>query len=249
MPLLAMPLAMPPAPMLRAGGEVRMVARITDGDTFVLQGGQRVRLVQIDAPEVGGGECFSRAAKRRLTALVPPGSTVRLERDPALDGVDRYGRLLRYVTRNGVNVNLRLVANGSAAPYFYRGDRGRWSDALLTSARRAKRLRLASGTPVRAPASTPTAPSRRARARRRRGRSRHHRAAAPAIRTTRAPASRSSRTTSIAQTSTARCAWWATTSTASTATGTATAASPTDEGVGGSRDGMEEDGRLPVYRS
>ena len=142
MPLLAMPLAMPPAPMLRAGGEVRTVARITDGDTLVLQGGQRVRLVQIDAPEVGGGECFSRAAKRRLAALAPPGSTVRLERDPALDGVDRYGRLLRYVTRNGINVNLRLVANGSAAPYFYRGDRGRWSDALLTSARRAKRLRL-----------------------------------------------------------------------------------------------------------
>ena len=144
MPLLAMPPATTPVDgtALRAGGEVRTVARITDGDTLVLQDGRRVRLVQIDAPEVGGGECFSRAAKRRLATLVPPGSNVRLERDPALDDVDRYGRLLRYVTRNGINVNLRLVANGSAAPYFYRGDRGRWSDALLTAARRAKRLRL-----------------------------------------------------------------------------------------------------------
>jgi micrococcal nuclease len=143
-PLLAMPPAVPPdaGAVVRAGGEVRTVARITDGDTLVLQGGRRVRLVQIDTPEVGGGECFSRAAKRALATLVPPGSTVRLEGDPALDDVDRYGRLLRYVTRNGINVNLRLVANGSAAPYFYRGERGRWSDALLTAARRAKRLRL-----------------------------------------------------------------------------------------------------------
>ena len=119
MPLLAMPLAttLVDGTALRAGGEVRTVARITDGDTLVLQDGRRVRLVQIDAPEVGGGECFSRAAKRRLAALVPPGSNVRLERDPGLDDVDRYGRLLRYVTRNGINVNLRLVANGSAAPY------------------------------------------------------------------------------------------------------------------------------------
>ena len=101
-----------------------------------------MRLLQIDTPEIGGGECFSRAAKKRLAALVPVGSTIRLQRDGALDDRDRYGRLLRYVTRNGVNVNLRLVATGAAAPYFYRGDRGRWAGALLAASNRAKQQRL-----------------------------------------------------------------------------------------------------------
>lgn len=48
-----------------------------------------------------------------------------LEADARLDGKDRYGRLLRYVWRDGVNVNVELVRRGAAAPYFYRGDRGR----------------------------------------------------------------------------------------------------------------------------
>ena len=125
-----------------AGAEIATVQRVVDGDTLVLQGGARVRLLQIDSPEVGSGECYSRAARRALLRLVPEGSTVRLDADPALDRRDRYGRLLRYVTRNGVNVNLRLVANGSAAPYFYRGERGRWADALLTAAHRARRARV-----------------------------------------------------------------------------------------------------------
>jgi micrococcal nuclease len=125
-----------------AAGQAGTVARITDGDTLVLQSGQRVRLLQIDTPEIGGGECFSRAAKKRLAALVPVGSTILLQRDRALDDRDRYGRLLRYVTRDGVNVNLRLVATGAAAPYFYRGDRGRWAGALLAASNRAKQQRL-----------------------------------------------------------------------------------------------------------
>ena len=41
---------------------------------------------------------------------------VTLEADPALDRVDRYGRLLRYVLRAGRNVNLELVRLGAAAP-------------------------------------------------------------------------------------------------------------------------------------
>ena len=130
--------ALPPP----AGADVATVRLVVDGDTVVLQGGARVRLLQIDTPEVGGGECYSRAARRALLRLVPEGSTIRLEADPSLDARDRYGRLLRYVTRNGINVNLRLVANGSAAPYFYGGERGRWAAALLTAAQRAKRGRV-----------------------------------------------------------------------------------------------------------
>lgn len=74
----------------------------------------------------------------QLVLLTPPGSRVVLEADPALDAVDRYGRLLRYVLRGGRNVNVELVRRGAAAPYFYRGARGRHSDRLLAAARTAK---------------------------------------------------------------------------------------------------------------
>jgi micrococcal nuclease len=117
---------------------VGVVASVYDGDTLTLRDGRRVRLLQIDTPELGSGECFSRAARTALVALAPPGKKVVLEADPALDRVDRYGRLLRYVKRNGVNVNLELARRGAAAPYFYRGDRGRYSGWLMRAARGAK---------------------------------------------------------------------------------------------------------------
>lgn len=67
--------------------------------------------------------------------------------EPATDRVDQYGRLLRYVVRiNGtLNVNLRLVAIGAAAPYFYMGRRGRYARRLEALARRARARSLAFG--------------------------------------------------------------------------------------------------------
>ena len=69
---------------------------------------------------------------------------MRLLADPAADRVDRYGRLLRYVirVRDGLNVNVRLVAEGVAAPYFYDRQRGRFAARLDLLARRAKARRL-----------------------------------------------------------------------------------------------------------
>ena len=121
--------------------DVAVVSAIYDGDTLSLRDGRRVRLLQIDTPELGSGDCYSRAARTALLALAPPGSSVRLEADARLDRVDRYGRLLRYVVRAGVNVNLELVRRGAAAPYFYRGEQGRHAGTLLASARGAKAAR------------------------------------------------------------------------------------------------------------
>jgi endonuclease YncB( thermonuclease family) len=118
-----------------------VVASIYDGDTVTLASGQRVRLLQIDTPELGSGECYSRAARTALLNLMPVGSRVVLETDPALDKVDRYGRLLRYLNRGGLNVNLELVRRGAAAPYFYRGERGRHAANLLSAAKAAKAAR------------------------------------------------------------------------------------------------------------
>jgi endonuclease YncB( thermonuclease family) len=56
--------------------EVAVVASVYDGDTLSLRDGRRVRLLQIDTPELGSGECYSRAARTALLALAPPGKTV-----------------------------------------------------------------------------------------------------------------------------------------------------------------------------
>lgn len=110
--------------------ESATVGRIGDGDTLELRGGVRVRLVQIDAPELGEREWFGDEALRELERLLSPGERIELEADPRLDAVDRFGRLLRYVYASDANVNVELVRRGAATPYFRRGVRGRYADDL-----------------------------------------------------------------------------------------------------------------------
>ena len=117
------------------------IASVYDGDTLTVTTGEKVRLLQIDTPELGSGECYSRKAATELRRLAPTGAEVSLVADSSLDDRDRYGRLLRYVFVGGRNVNLELVRMGAAAPYFYRGERGRYSPALSTAARAAKDAR------------------------------------------------------------------------------------------------------------
>ena len=66
--------------------------------------------------------------------------------------MDDFGRLLRYVVRmsDGVNVNLRVVALGAGAPWFYLGRRGIYAGELESLARhaRAKRLGLWGACPL-----------------------------------------------------------------------------------------------------
>jgi endonuclease YncB( thermonuclease family) len=40
------------------GASVERVACVSDGDTIVLTNRAHVRLLQIDSPEVGSGECY-----------------------------------------------------------------------------------------------------------------------------------------------------------------------------------------------
>jgi micrococcal nuclease len=125
---------------LVAGGAVgapaSTVASIADGDTLRLTNGQRVRLLQIDSPE--RGECFATEARDALLRLAPVGSSIVLESDSSLDQVDRYGRLLRYLRRGSVNINVELVRRGAAVPNFYGGVRGRYAGRLLDAVRAAK---------------------------------------------------------------------------------------------------------------
>ena len=73
-------------------------------------------------------------ATRLLSELAPPGTPVELERDPRLDDTDRFGRLLRYASAGGRTLNVVLVERGAAAPYFFRGTRGRYADELEEAA-------------------------------------------------------------------------------------------------------------------
>jgi endonuclease YncB( thermonuclease family) len=129
------------ATRLPSGGQLSRVARVVDGDTVALANGARVRLVQIDTPEVYySPECYGEQASAVTKHLLPAGTLVRLYREPKTDAVDQYGRLLRYVVRvsDGLNVNVQLVRVGAAAPYFYDYRRGRYANLLVRLALRAR---------------------------------------------------------------------------------------------------------------
>lgn len=94
-----------------------MVTKVIDGDTVVVEGGEHVRLLGIDADEAGSA-CYQEA-KKRLEELVL-NQEVRLEKD--VSDVDQYNRCLRYIFLNDENVNLKLVREGLAIARFYQPD-------------------------------------------------------------------------------------------------------------------------------
>ena len=90
--------------------------RVIDGDTLevtTIRDGEaiRVRLLAIDAPEVGA--CGSEDAARRLAEVVPEGTPDLVVSDPKTAQTDRYDRLLAYVETNQVgDVGALLVGEG-----------------------------------------------------------------------------------------------------------------------------------------
>ena len=93
-----------------------LVRAVIDGDTIDVSMVGRVRLLGIDAPEIGRGfdadAPFARQAKDRVVSLVLH-RWVRLEQDGAL--LDVYNRHLAYVlTEDGVFVNVAIVRDGLA---------------------------------------------------------------------------------------------------------------------------------------
>jgi endonuclease YncB( thermonuclease family) len=93
-----------------------LVRSVIDGDTIDVTTVGRVRLLGIDAPEIGRGfdtaAPFGREARERLTQLILH-RWVRLEQDGA--SLDVYSRHLAYViTEDGLCVNAALVRDGLA---------------------------------------------------------------------------------------------------------------------------------------
>jgi micrococcal nuclease len=107
-----------PAP---PAGEPWTVVEVVDGDTLHVAHGTTtttVRLIGINAPE--SNECWSDEATEALAAFVGEGP-VWLTSDTT--DVDRYGRLLRYVTNaDGDDAGAALVEQGAAIARSYPPD-------------------------------------------------------------------------------------------------------------------------------
>lgn len=93
------------------------VSEVLDGDSIVLENGVEVRLIGINASEMGQN-CYIEA-KNKLEELVKE-KTARLEKD--VSDTDQYGRLLRYVYIGNIFVNLEMVRFGYATAYEYPPD-------------------------------------------------------------------------------------------------------------------------------
>jgi micrococcal nuclease len=111
----------------------RRVVRVLDGDTLVLEGGERVRLIGIDAPEAS--ECFGDEATSRLRELVED-REIRLERQKTNRGP--YERLLRDVYVGDAFINELLVRDGfaRASPFGDNRDHELELEAAEEAARR-----------------------------------------------------------------------------------------------------------------
>ena len=114
------------------------VIKVYDGDTVTMADGLKIRLLQIDAPELGERECYADKSKATLISLLSKKGTIKLKADPVSASYDRYGRALRYIFVGNTNVNLEMVKLGAAAPYFFQGEKGKYSAAMLKAAENAK---------------------------------------------------------------------------------------------------------------
>lgn len=94
-------------------GKSVQVAYVIDGDTLKLAGGESVRLIGINTPEMGrdgrADEPGARAAREFLQNWLQ-GQSVELVagREPR----DRYGRRLAHLSVNGLALSERLIAEG-----------------------------------------------------------------------------------------------------------------------------------------
>lgn len=115
-----------------------IVRRVVDGDTFVMVVDgreEKVRLIGIDTPESRANEkagkdarhsgkdlqsivAQGKQAKRFVEALVPAGTSVRIEID--VQERDKYGRMLAYLyLPDGRMVNEEIIKAGFASPMTY----------------------------------------------------------------------------------------------------------------------------------
>jgi micrococcal nuclease len=108
------------------------VTKIIDGDTVVLESGEKIRLLGINTPEKGQN-CYENASKYLTNKILE--KEVLLEKD--LDEKDLYGRLLRHIILDGENINIELVEKGLATVYIV-GENKKYSSELFAAEEKAR---------------------------------------------------------------------------------------------------------------
>lgn len=119
------------------------VQRVVDGDTLLLVGGERVRLIGIDTPESvkpdTPPEPFGHAASR-FTKQLAEGRDVRLEFDRHRE--DQFGRTLAFVYVGDLLLNEEIIRQGfsrAETRFNFRSDFQRRFVAAEKEARAARR--------------------------------------------------------------------------------------------------------------
>ena len=101
------------------------IDRCYDGDTCTSTKGEKIRLACIDTPELLGERADpipAKAARDYLNGLIA-GEEVSIRRITK----DRYGRTVAELSKNGVNIQERLVDKGFARVYKRYADQCSWS--------------------------------------------------------------------------------------------------------------------------
>lgn len=108
-----------------------MVTRVIDGDTFIIQTGQKIRLIGIDAPEMNESKKLHFDSQRTGESIqyiklkgrksfefmknLIEGEIIRLEFED--EKFDKYGRLLAYAwLQDGTFINATIIQDGYATP-------------------------------------------------------------------------------------------------------------------------------------
>ena len=124
---------------IKPGDSYYFVKKVYDGDTVLLDNGQKVRLLGINTPEVEsrnkdeepGGIEAKHWLQNRLS-----GKKVRLVRDAGRK--DKYGRILAHLfTQQDEHINLELVINGLATLNIHPPNL-KYADELLAAQQQAE---------------------------------------------------------------------------------------------------------------
>ncbi len=132
-----------------------LVKRAVDGDTLVLENGERVRLIGIDTPEMHESDKLYKDSRRsgqdvskieklgrrayEFTKGLVEGKRVSLEFD--IERYDKYKRLLAYVfLKDGTFVNAKIIEQGYASPMTFPPN-VKYADLFLKLYRQARENR------------------------------------------------------------------------------------------------------------
>ena len=100
--------------------EKATVARVIDGDTIVLESGEKVRYIGIDAPELTPNPEPHAGEATSINRSLVEGKEIIMQRD--VTDRDSFGRLLRYVYVGDLFINGEMVRLGMARSVEYPPD-------------------------------------------------------------------------------------------------------------------------------